>query len=113
MVCAYLKITWLILALPAQRPQIFADEHHGVLSSLLSIVELCWPIPSIYPAYPWQAEMDALGSAIGFGPHHRRVYGLVHSFLAERDVQKTLENWVAEAYSEQAEDDVRRREIAD
>lgn len=57
--------------------------------------------------------MDALGSAIGFGPHHRRVYGLVHSFLAERDVQKTLENWVAEAYSEQAEDDVRRREIAD
>ena len=57
--------------------------------------------------------MDALGSAIGLGPHHRRVYGLVHSFLAERDVQKTLENWVAEAYNEQAEDDVRRREIAD
>lgn len=61
-----------------------------------------------YSAASLKAEMDALGSAIGFGPHHRRVYGLVHSFLAERDVQKTLENWVAEAYSEQAEDDVRQ-----
>ena len=51
--------------------------------------------------------MDALVSAIGLGPHRRLVYDQVHSALAEDDVQKTLEKWVAASYSEEAEEDVR------
>eukprot|EP00435_Cladocopium_sp_Y103_P069450 s73_g33.t1 len=63
-----------------------------------------------YSGASLKAEMDALGSAVGLGPRQRAgwVYDRVHSALADRDVQKGLEKWVAEGYSEEAEEDVRR-----
>jgi hypothetical protein len=40
--------------------------------------------------YTGQAEMDALATSIGMGKQSE-AYGLVHSALAEREVQKVLE----------------------
>jgi hypothetical protein len=40
--------------------------------------------------YTGQAEMDALAAAIGMG-QKSEAYDLVHSALAEREVQKVLE----------------------
>eukprot|EP00435_Cladocopium_sp_Y103_P060452 s824_g22.t1 len=53
-----------------------------------------------------QAELDALSTAIGMGPNSE-AYGLVRSALAERDVQKVLENCVTKGFSEAAKEDVR------
>ncbi|CAL1152060.1 unnamed protein product [Cladocopium goreaui] len=53
-----------------------------------------------------QAEMDALATSIGM-EKKSEAYGLVHSALAEREVQKVLENCVTTGFSEGAKEEVR------